>query len=154
MIDKQIIIDLVDQYLLNTESESYLIEVTVSRDNNIVVELDNDEAVDIDECVELSRYIDQHLDRDVEDYELEVGSAGLTSPLKKLRQFAKFEGETMEVLCRDGKKLKGVLGAADEEGFTLSFTKKVKPEGSKKKIEVTETQRLLHKDVNQVRYNF
>ena len=154
MIDKQIIIDLVDQYLLNTESESYLIEVTVSRDNNIVVELDNDEAVDIDECVELSRYIDQHLDRDVEDYELEVGSAGLTSPLKKLRQFAKFEGETMEVLCRDGKKLKGVLGAADEEGFTLSFTKKVKPEGSKKKIEVTETQRLLHKEVNQVRYNF
>ena len=154
MIDKQIIIDLVDQYLLNTESESYLIEVTVSRDNNIVVELDNDEAVDIDECVELSRYIDQHLDRDVEDYELEVGSAGLTSPLKKLRQFAKFEGETMEVLCRDGKKLKGVLGAADEEGFTLSFTKKVKPEGSKKKIEVTETQRLLHKAVNQVRYNF
>lgn len=154
MIDKQNIIDLVDQYLLEAESESYLIDVIVGKDNNIVVEIDNDEAVDIDECAAISRYIDDHMDRDVEDFELEVGSAGLTSPLKNLRQFAKFEGEEMEVLCRDGQKLKGVLGAADEEGFELTFTKKIKPEGSKKKIEVTETQRFLHKDVNQVRYNF
>lgn len=154
MIDKQNIIDLVDQYLLESESESYLIDVIVNRDNNIVVEIDNDEAVDIDECVAISRYIDEHMDRNIEDFDLEVGSAGLTSPLKNLRQFAKFEGEEMEVLCRDGKKLKGVLGAADEEGFDLTFTQKIKPEGSKKKIEVTETQRILHKDVNQVRYNF
>jgi len=154
MIDKQNIIDLVDQYLLESESESYLIDVTVGRDNTIVVEIDNDEAVDIDECVAISQYIDEHMDRDKEDFELEVGSAGLTSPLKQLRQYAKFEGETMEVLCRDGQKLKGILGAADEEGFDLTFTKKVKPEGSKKKIEVTETVRFLHKDVNQVRYNF
>lgn len=154
MIDKQIIVDLVDQYLLESESESFLIDVTISRDNNIVIEIDNDEAVDIDECVAISRYIDDRMDRDKEDFELEVGSAGLTSPLKTLRQYAKFEGEMMEVLCRDGQKLKGVLGAADEEGFDLTFTKKVKPEGSKKKIEVTETQHFLHNDVNQVRYNF
>lgn len=154
MIDKQNIIDLVEQYLLVSESESYLIDVTVGRDNHIVVEIDNDEAVDIDECAEISRYIDERLDRDKEDFELEVGSAGLTSPLKKLRQFAKFEGEEMEVLCRDGQKLKGTLGAADEEGFELTFTKKVKPEGSKKKIEVTETKRFLHSEVNQVKYNF
>ena len=154
MIDRQNIIDLVDQYLLEAESESFLVDVTVSRDNKIVVEIDNDEAVDIDECVELSHYIDQHMDRDVEDFELEVGSAGLTSPLKVLRQYAKFEGETMEVLCRDGQKISGILGAADDEGFDLTFTKKVKPEGSKKKVEVTETRHFLHKEVNQVRYNF
>lgn len=154
MIDKQNIIDLVDQYLLESESESFLVDVTVDRDNKIVVEIDNDESVDIDECAEISQYIDEHMDRDKEDFELEVGSAGLTSPLKILRQYAKFEGETMEVLCKDGQKLKGVLGAADEEGFDLTFTKKIKPEGSKKKVEVTETQRFLHKDVNQVRYNF
>lgn len=154
MIDKQNIIDLVDQYLLESESESYLIDVTIGRDNTIVVEIDNDEAVDIEECVAISQYIDGHMDRDKEDFELEVGSAGLTSPLKQLRQFAKFEGETMEVLCRDGQKIKGILGAADEEGFDITFTKKVKPEGSKKKIEVTETVRFNHKDVNQVRYNF
>ena len=154
MIDKQCIIDLVDQYLLETESESYLIDVKVSRDNNIVVEIDNDEAVDIDECVAISRYIDEHMNRDVEDFELEVGSAGLSSPFKNLRQYAKYEGDEVEVLCKDGQKLVGTLGSADEHGFDLTFTKKIKPEGSKKKIEVTETQRLLHKDVNQVKYHF
>ena len=154
MIDKQNFIDLVEQYLLEAESDSYLIDVVVNKDNHVVVEIDNDEAVDIDECAAISRYIDERMDRDVEDFELEVGSAGLTSPLKKLRQVEKFEGEEMEVLCKDGQKLKGVLGAADEEGFELTFTKKVKPEGSKKKIEVTETKRFLHKEVNQVRYNF
>lgn len=158
MIQKQVIIDLVDQYLLESESESFLVDVTVSRDNQIVVEIDNDEAVDIDECVAISQYIDGHMDRDKEDFELEVGSAGLTSPLKTLRQFAKFEGEQMEVLMRDGRKLVGLLGAADEEGFDLTWTTMEKVtdpvtgKQSKKKQEVTHQQHLLHKEVNRVTY--
>lgn len=154
MIDKQQVIALTEQFLEQNESESFLVDVNVSRDNRIVIEIDNDEAVDLDECAALNRYLDENLNRDIEDYEMEVGSAGLTSPLKTLRQYAKFEGETMEVLVRGGEKLKGVLGVADEEGFELTVSRMVKPEGSKKKIEVTETLRLLHKDVNQVRYNF
>lgn len=160
MIEKQIIIDLIDQYLLASESESYLVDVTISRDNCIVVEIDNDETVDIDECVALSRYIDEHMDRDKEDFELEVGSAGLTSPLKVLRQYAKFEGEEMEVLLRDGRKLKGVLGAADDEGFDLTWVTKEKVvdpvtgKPSKKKQDVEHCEHLLHKDVNRVQYNF
>lgn len=154
MIQKQEIIDLVDQYLQVAESESFLVDVTVSRDNKIVVEIDNDEAVDIDECVEISHYIDEHMDRDKEDFELEVGSCGLTSPLKTLRQYAKFEGEEMEVLMRDGRKLKGVLGATDEEGFDLTWTTMEKVEGKKKKEEVTHEEHLLHKDVNRIYYNF
>ncbi|MBO6012548.1 MAG: ribosome assembly cofactor RimP [Bacteroidales bacterium] len=158
MIQKQEIVDLVDQFLLESESESYLVDVTVSRDNRIVVEIDNDEAVDIDECALLSDYIDSHMDRNREDFELEVGSAGLTSPLKVLRQYQKFEGEEVEVLLRDGHKLKGILGATDEEGFDLDWTtmeKTVDPETgkqSKKKQEVQHHQHLLHKDVNQVKY--
>jgi len=154
MIQKQEIIDLVDQYLQVAESESFLVDVTVSRDNKIVVEIDNDEAVDIDECVEISHYIDEHMDRDKEDFELEVGSCGLTSPLKTLRQYAKFEGEEMEVLMRDGRKLKGTLGATDNEGFDLTWTTKEKVEGKKKKEEVTHEEHLLHKDVNRIYYNF
>ena len=158
MIQKQEIVDLVDQFLLESESESYLVDVTVSRDNKIVVEIDNDEAVDIDECALLSDYIDSHMDRNREDFELEVGSAGLTSPLKVLRQYQKFECEEVEVLLRDGHKLKGILGATDEEGFDLDWTtmeKTVDPETgkqSKKKQEVQHHQHLLHKDVNQVKY--
>lgn len=152
MIQKQEIVDLVDQYLLAAESESFLVDVTVSRDNSIVVEIDNDEAVDIDECVAISHYIDEHMDRDKEDFELEVGSCGLTSPLKTLRQYAKFEGEEMEVLMRDGRKLKGILGAADETGFDLTWTTREKVEGKKKKEDVTHEEHLLHKDVNRVTY--
>jgi len=160
MIQKQTIIDLADQFLQATDSESFLIDVTVSRDNQIVITLDNDETIDIDECAALSRYIDERMDREVEDFELEVGSAGLTSPLKTLRQYAKFEGEEMEVLMRDGRKLKGILGEADEEGFDLTWTtreKVVDPatgKEKKKKEDVEHHEHLLHKDVNQVRYNF
>ena len=160
MIQKQEIIDLVDQFLLATESESFLIEVTVSRDNQIVITLDNDEAIDIDECAALSNYIDEHMDRDKEDFELEVGSAGLTSPLKTLRQYAKFEGEVMEVMLRDGRKLRGILGAADEEGFDLTWTTlekvtdPVTGKQSKKKQEVEHQQHLLHSEVNRIYYNF
>ena len=154
MTEKQHIIGLVEQFLTEQASESYLVDVTVSRDNRIVVEIDSDKGVDIDECTALSRYIEGQLDREAEDFELEVGSAGLTSPRKVLRQFAKYEGEEMEVLCRDGRKLRGTLGRADAEGFDLTVTRKEKPEGAKKKVDVTETLRLLHRDVNQVRYNF
>ncbi|MCR5360409.1 MAG: ribosome assembly cofactor RimP [Bacteroidales bacterium] len=158
MISKQEIIDLADQYLLESDSESFLVDVTVSRDNQIVVEIDNDEAVDIDECVQLSQYIEQHLDRNKEDFELEVGSAGLTSPLKVLRQYAKFEGEEVEVLMRDGRKLTGTLGAADEEGFDLAWTTMEKVtdpatgKPGKKKQTVEHNEKLCHADVNQVKY--
>ena len=65
MIDKQNFIDLVEQYLLEAESDSYLIDVVVNKDNHVVVEIDNDEAVDIDECAAVSRDIDERMDRDV-----------------------------------------------------------------------------------------
>ena len=158
MINIQEITDLADQFLLESESESFLVDVTVSRDNRIVVEIDNDEAVDIDECVQLSQYIEQHLDRNKEDFELEVGSAGLTSPLKVLRQYAKFEGEEVEVLMRDGRKLAGILGAADDEGFDLTWTTMEKVtdpatgKQGKKKQAVEHAEKLRHTDVNQVKY--
>jgi ribosome maturation factor RimP len=153
MTDKQIIFDLVNQFLTETNSESYPVDVTVSRDNVITVEIDNDEGVNIDECVELSHFIDEHLDRDVEDFELEVGSAGLTSPLKCLRQYRKYEGEPVVVQTRSGEKLKGTLGKADEQGFEVTVTRRVKPEGSKKKVDVTETLRLEFAAVNSVCYD-
>jgi ribosome maturation factor RimP len=153
MTDKQTIIDLVNQFLSDTGSESYLVEVSVSHDNAITVEIDNDHGVNIDECVELSNFMNEHLDRNVEDYELEVGSACLSAPLKCLRQFAKYADQPVEVLTRSGEKLKGILGAADENGFDITVTRKVKPEGSKKKVEVTETLHLEHAAVNAVKYD-
>ena len=100
----------------------------------------------------------ERMDREREDFELEVGSAGLTSPLKTLRQFAKYEGEEVEVLMRDGRKLIGILGAADDEGFDLTWTtmeKVIDPltgKQSKKKQEVQHEEHLKHTAVNQVKY--
>ena len=80
MIDKKAIIDVVNEALAC--SDAFLVEVTVSGDNRIVVEIDSYSSVSIDDCVRLNGIIESHFDRDVEDYELEVGSAGLTSPLR------------------------------------------------------------------------
>lgn len=150
MIDKEIVTNLVSESL--QDSDCFLVDVAVSPDNRIVVEIDNDEGVDIDECVRISRFIEEHLDRDVEDYELEVGSAGLTSPLKVVRQYEKHIGDEMEVLTRAGVKLTGSLCSADEQGFTLSVTRKVKPEGAKRKIEVQEELRFGYDEVKYCKY--
>jgi ribosome maturation factor RimP len=138
MIDKEIIRRLVEDKL--AASANYLVDVLVNPDNLIVVEIDNDEAVSIDDCVELSHYIEANLNREVEDYELEVGSAGLTAPFKILRQYTKNVGNEVELLLKCGVKQIGILQAADEKGITLLVEKQVKPEGAKRKTKVLEEQ--------------
>ena len=80
MIDKNVVARIVEEWL---EDKSYfLVDVNVSPDDKIVVEIDHAEGVWIDDCVELSRYIESKLSREEEDYELEVGSAGIGQPFK------------------------------------------------------------------------
>lgn len=150
MIEKSVVKQLVEEQLAS--SENYLVDVIVRLDNSIVVEIDSDEAVDIDDCAELSRYIEEHLDRDVEDYELEVGSAGITSPFKVLRQYLKNVGNEVEVLLRNGVKLTGTLKAADEEGIVLTVEKQVKPEGAKRKITVQEDLSYKYDEIKYTKY--
>ncbi len=95
-------------------------DVTVTPDDRIVVEIDHAEGVWIEDCVDPSRFIESRLSRDEEDYELEVGSAGLGQPFKVVRQYVNHVGREVEVLTCDGRKLHGVLASADDEGFTLA----------------------------------
>lgn len=130
MINKQELID-----VINTElegSDIFLVEVKVSADNIIDVAIDSMGAVTIDDCIALNNKVLDHFDRDVEDYELTVGSYGISDPFKVLQHYKKNMGGEVEVLTTDGKKLKGTLKDADEEGFTLTITKKVKLEGKKR----------------------
>ncbi len=130
MIDKNIVKDLVEQWL---EGKDYfLTDLTISPDNRIVVEIDHEEGVWIEDCVELSRFIESHLDREQEDFELEVGSAGIGQPFKVLRQYEIHQGERVEVLTTEGRKLQGVLGNVTEQGFTLTVEEKVREEGAKR----------------------
>ena len=134
MIDPKIVEEIVKEGI--QETALFVVDITVTPDNRIVVEIDNDEGVDIDRCMSLHHFIESRLDRDVEDYELEVGSAGITSPFKVVRQYQKNIGNEVEVLTRTGVKHNGILKAADDKAFSLTVTKKVKPEGAKRKIEV------------------
>ena len=150
MIEKKVVSQLVEEKLAS--SSNYLVDVVIKPGNLIVVEIDNDEAVSIDDYAELSRYLEEHLDRDVEDYELEVGSAGITSPFKVLRQYVKNIGNEVEMLLKNGSKLTGVLKSADENGVVVSVEKKVKPEGAKRKVTVIEDESYTFDEIKYTKY--
>ena len=132
MIDKSIVKKLVDEWLEG--KEYFLCDLSISADARIVVEIDHEEGVWIEDCVELSKFIEAGLDREQEDFELEVGSAGIGQPFKVLRQYEIHLGEQVEVLTREGKKFVGELSDVTPEEFTVTVTQKVKKEGQKRPV--------------------
>ena len=119
MIEKNVVKQLVDQWL---EGKDYFMtDLTISADDRIVVEIDHKDGVWIEDCVELSRFIENGLNRD-----------GIGQPFKVVRQYENNVGEPVEVLTAAGKKLTGILKDADENGFTISVEEKVKAEGEKR----------------------
>jgi len=134
MIDKNVVKKLVDEWL--QDQEYFLVDIEISPDNRIVVEIDHADGVWIEDCVALSRYIEERLSRDDEDYELEVGSAGLGQPFKVPQQYINFVGKEVEVLDADGIKVKGTLKAVDGNDFTVGVEEKVKVEGKKRPVKM------------------
>ena len=134
MIDKNVVKKLVDEWL--QDQEYFLVDIEISPDNRIVVEIDHADGVWIEDCVALSRYIEERLSRDDEDYELEVGSAGLGQPFKVPQQYINFIGKEVEVLDADGIKVKGILKAVDGNDFTVGVEEKVKVEGKKRPVKM------------------
>ena len=130
----------------------YLVDVTVSKDNEIEVIIESEEGrIELDDCVAISRYFETCFDREKEDYELTVTSAGLDLPFKVLKQYIKAIGSKVEVQLKGGKKLVATLTAADEAGITLSYTVKEAVEGKKKKELVEHNDTFPMDQVNSVR---
>jgi ribosome maturation factor RimP len=150
MIDKSVVSQHVNEWL--EEKDYFLVDVTVSPDNRIVVEIDHAEGVWIEDCVELSRFIESKLDREKEDFELEVGSAGIGQPFKVLQQYINHIGMDVEVLKNDGLKLAGILKDADEEHFTVTISKKVKLEGEKRPKMVDEDVTFAYNEIKYTKY--
>ena len=130
MIDKNIVKTLVDEWL--QDKEYFLVDIQITPDDRIVVEIDHADGVWIEDCVELSRFIEERLSRDEEDYELEVGSAGLGQPFKVAQQYVNFIGKEVEVLDGEGRMVKGTLKSVDGRDFTVTVQEKVKVEGKKR----------------------
>ena len=122
MIDKNVVKKLVEEWL--QDKEYFLVSIEISPDDRIVVEIDHADGVWIEDCVALSKYIEDHLNRDEEDYELEVGSAGLGQPFKVPQQYINFIG----------KEVKGILKAVEGNDFTVGVEEKVKVEGKKRPV--------------------
>lgn len=132
--------------------EYFLVDVSVSADNCVSVEIDHLEGVWIDDCVLLSKHIEANLNRDEEDYELEVGSAGIGQPFKVLQQYVNHVGKEVETLACDGKKYRGVLARADENDFTLVVKVKEKPEGAKRPVMVDKEYTWNYNEIKYTKY--
>ncbi len=152
MIDQNIVREIAEKHLEG--SNIYLVDIVVRPGNIIVVEVDCDTGVQLDDCISMSKFIESQLDRDVEDFELEVGSASISQPFKILRQYLKNIGNEVEVLSKDGRKLYGILKSADENGIILSIEKQVKPEGAKRKVTVEEDLSLTYEALKYTKYRF
>lgn len=150
MIDKSLLRQSVEKAIEG--SDIFIVDITVSPDNNIVVDLDSMEPLDIDTCAKITRAIEADFDREAEDYQLEVGSAGLTSPFKVKQQYVKNLGNQVEVLTRDGRKFSGTLVKADDEDFTVEVPTKVKIEGKKRPETVNKPVTTRYDDAKSVRY--
>ena len=127
MIDKFKVLDIVKDTLEGTEK--YLVNMRITPDNRIFVDIDGDNGITIDDCIELSRTIENSLDREEEDFELNVSSAGADAPLKMPRQYRRHIGREVSVETFEGTTVEGTLSEADEEHFTIhnKGTKKEAP---------------------------
>lgn len=132
MIDKKVVKQLVDEWL--QDNDYFLVDITISPDDKIIVEIDHADGVWIEDCVSLSKYIENHLSREEEDYELEVGSAGIGQPFKVIQQYQNHIGKDVEVLDNQGNKSKGILKSVDGDDFVITIREKVKKEGSKRPV--------------------
>ncbi len=150
MISKDSVYQIVEQYI--ADKNYYLVDVKVTTDNRISVEIDSFDGVTIEFCMEVNRHIESQIDREIEDYELEVSSAGLTEPFKVLKQYEKNIGNDVEILTKAGKKTSGILVEVNETEFILEIEKTEKLEGAKRKITVTENITFSYEDIKTTKY--
>ncbi|PBQ34866.1 ribosome assembly cofactor RimP [Sphingobacteriaceae bacterium] len=144
---KEHIIALANQYLNGTNM--YVTGIKIGSDNHINVFLDGDEGVTIKDCVAVSRAIEGNLDREKEDYALDVSSHGATTPLVMPRQYKKHIGRTFEIKLVDGTKTEGDLVEWSEHEITLESTSRENKPVGKGKITVTKQQILKYDQIKE-----
>ena len=128
MIQKEAIRDVVEPKI--KELNGFLVNVKVNTSNVITVFFDRLEGVQVEHCLAISKHIEEHFDRDVEDYELTVCSAGLDNPFVVEEQYHKYNGKEVGVLLTNGKRKTGHILAYNDNVLTLEIAKKKK--GSRK----------------------
>ncbi len=100
-------------------SDKFIVELSVKAGNRIMVFIDSDTEVRVDDCVALSRALEEKLNRDEEDFDLMVSSAGLDQPFKQIRQYKKYCGRAVKIELEEGSKFEAMLEKVDDEGITI-----------------------------------
>ncbi len=136
MIDKNVVTKAVEEWL--QKGDYYLVDVEMTADDRIVIEIDHADGVWIEDCADLSRHLQETLGEELGDYELEVGSAGIGQPFKVVQQYRNHIGKEVEVLQKNGQKVQGILKEVSESGeqFTVSVKEKQQVEGKKRPVMV------------------
>ncbi len=134
MIAKETIEGLIKPVL--EEDNCFLVEVDVKPVNRIMVHVDSLSGISIDYCIRVSKLIEESLDRETEDFDLEVSSPGIGQPFRVREQYQKAIGRPVEVMTTESKTVKGTLQDLNEQGFTVVEEKLVRKEGKKSKKEL------------------
>ncbi len=152
MISKTRVEELIQERIDHLGNGLFVVELQISATNVISVELDKySGGVSIEDCMSVSRNIEHNLDREQQDFELNVSSAGLDKPFRVLAQYQKNVGRNVEVRTLEGEKFEAKLIAADESGFTVETEQSVKTEGQKKKELVIEQKKYAYDQVKQTK---
>ena len=132
MINKETIKTLTEEWL--HDNDYFLVDINFASDDRIVIEIDHADGVWIEDCAELSRFLQERLGDELGEYELEVGSAGLGQPFKVAQQYINHIGDTVEVLDQEGQKVLGTLKSVDGRDFVVTIQEKQKQEGKKRPV--------------------
>ncbi len=152
MINKDVVKTAVEQWL--SQNDYFLVDVEMMPDGRIVIEIDHADGVWIEDCAELSRFLQEQLGEELGDYELEVGSAGIGQPFKVVQQYRNHIGKEVEVLSLDGKKQQGILKDVSEDGqsFVVTIKEKQKQEGKKRPVIVDVDKSFAMNEVKYTKY--
>lgn len=145
MITSQLVRDIVVNTIKG--SELFIVEVSVNAGNKILVLLDSMKGACIDDCIKVSRAVEQQFDREVEDFELEVSTPGLSNPFKVIQQYLKNVGKDIEVVLNTGQKYTGKLLLVEDDAFCMEHQHKIKREGKKRPELETEQLNFIFDDV-------
>jgi len=129
MIKKEEILKLVEEFLADTDR--FVVKLSVGKETKINIYIDGDSVVNIDDCIAVSRHVESNLDRDKEDFELSVSSAGIGEPFQHIRQFKNKIDKSVEILLNDGSKFKAILLGVNDNEINVAKEVKVKKKKSK-----------------------
>jgi len=152
MVHVQRITELLNSYLEQNKlgenkKELFVVEVTIKTGNSIWIFVDSNDGVTIDDCVSVSRYLENTIGDEIHDYNFNVSSAGLDLPLKVQKQYQKNIGKKVDIVLKNGNKLTAKLIGTEQDGIAIETEKKVKDEKSKKEILVTENAILKYEEI-------